>query len=144
MTTQTAGDIPLDTWATRLLIARTQRGLNQEQAADLCGINRSRWGTWERDGRIPRNQVEVAQKISEGLGYDLNWLMLGGPLANGRGGPDGGGLPRLDSNQRPSDYTSDGDPIDLMDHIERRRNLRSIRPRIPFRRKEIHVSPWAA
>lgn len=135
--TRTAsGQIPVDTWITRVIIARTQRGMDVSQAAAACGLNRSRWGTWEREGRAPRNQLEVSRQIAQGLGYDLNWLLLGGPLASEHSGPEGpDGLPRLDSNQRTSDYMSDTQPVDLMEHAERRRNSRSNRPRNPFRRK---------
>lgn len=130
------GEIPVDTWATRLVIARTQRGLTMDQAADLCGLNRSSWGNWERKGKAPRDQVEVTRKIAKALGYDLNWLLLGGPLATERNGPEGPeGLPRLDSNQRISDYMSHTQPIHLDQERENRRTSRSNRPRNPFRRK---------
>lgn len=137
------GQIPVDTWATRLVIARTQRGLDVRQAADQCGLNRSSWSNWERRGKAPRNQLEVSRKIAQGLGYDLNWLLMGGPLADEHGGPDGpGGLPRLDSNQRDSDYMSNTRPIDLLEEAERRRNSRSNRPRFPFRRKPSHAPQY--
>lgn len=85
MTTQATGspggEVPVDTWATRLVIARTQRGLTREEAADKAGVNRSSWSNWET-GTIPRGQVEVTRRIAEALGYDVSWLLWGGPLAN--------------------------------------------------------------
>lgn len=93
MTTQATGspggEVPVDTWATRLVIARTQRGLTREEAADKAGVNRSSWSNWET-GTIPRGQVEVTRRIAEALGYDVSWLLWGGPLANPHG-PTGGG-----------------------------------------------------
>lgn len=137
--------MPLDTWSTRLVIARTQRGLSQEEAAERCGVTRASWSTWER-GVIPRGQAEVTRKISSGLGYDLGWLMWGGPLRNVNDGPDGpDGLPRLDSNQRPSDYTADTTtPATVSDLNERRRNARSTRHLNPFRRRQIEAYPLSA
>lgn len=130
-----AGEIPLDTWATRLVIARTQRGLTKEEAADKAGVNRSSWSNWE-NGTVPRGQLEVTRRIANALGYDLNWLLWGGPLASEHGGPEGpDGLPRLDSNQRDSDYMSDTQLIQLGQERENRRTSRSNRPRNPFRRK---------
>jgi transcriptional regulator with XRE-family HTH domain len=72
--------IPADTWAARILLARTQRGLNQEQAADKCGLSRATWSTWER-GVVPRNQVDVTKAIAAALQVDLTWLALGGALS---------------------------------------------------------------
>jgi transcriptional regulator with XRE-family HTH domain len=71
--------IPRDTFAARLLIARTQRNLNQQEAADACALTRATWSTWER-GNTPRHQAEVARLISVGLDVDLMWLLYGGPL----------------------------------------------------------------
>lgn len=137
------GEVPLDTWATRLVIARTQRGLNVDQAADRAGLNRSSWSNWEK-GKTPRNQVEVSRQIAAALGYDLNWLLLGGPLASPHGGPDGGQRPRQDSNLRPLDYSAaDSGTVSPVDLAERRRNSRAARTRNPFRRNPFRT-PAAA
>jgi transcriptional regulator with XRE-family HTH domain len=49
-------------------------------AAARCGIHYRSWSDWE-NGRKPRDKEDVAEKISEGLGVDLRWLLFGGPLA---------------------------------------------------------------
>lgn len=129
-----SGEVPLDTWATRLVIARTQRGLTVDQAADRAGLNRSSWSNWEK-GKTPRSQVAVTQAIAEALGYDLNWLLLGGPLATEHGPGGGGKRPRQDSNLRPTDYSvAASDPISLSGAAERRRNSRASRTWNPLRR----------
>lgn len=79
------GDIPADTFAARLVLARHHAGrLSIEKAAEKCGLNSGNWVRWE-DGALPRDKVEVAQAISDGLGIDFHWLLLGGPLLSGRG-----------------------------------------------------------
>lgn len=81
------GDIPADTFAARLVLSRHHAGrLSIEQAARTCGLNAGTWHHWET-GKVPRNQVDVAQAISEGLGMDFHWLLLGGPLLPARGRP---------------------------------------------------------
>src|SRR4051812_29405158 len=86
---QARQDIPADTFALRLAIARHHAGrLSIEQAAKACGLNSGNWQRWE-DGALPRDKVETAQHISDGLGIDFNWLLLGGPLTGPRGLPTG-------------------------------------------------------
>jgi transcriptional regulator with XRE-family HTH domain len=81
------GDIPADTFAARLVLSRHHAGrLSIEKAAELCGVNAGTWHHWE-NGKIPRNQVDVAQAISDGLKMDFHWLLLGGPLLPARGRP---------------------------------------------------------
>jgi transcriptional regulator with XRE-family HTH domain len=122
MTTQQASaDVPLDTWSIRLVIARTQRGFSQDEAADRCGVKRASWANWER-GVVPRGQVDVTRKIAEGLGYDLQWLMWGGPLRNVND-DDGGERARQDSNLRPVDYR----PASLLGRVSYLRDRRSTR-----------------
>lgn len=78
-------EIPADTFAARLLLARHHAGrLSIEKAAIKCGLNPGNWAHWE-DGRLPRDKVEVAQAVSDGLGLSFDWLLLGGPLLSGRG-----------------------------------------------------------
>lgn len=84
MTTVDAGAavkaIPSDTFAARLKLARHHAGnLTYSQAAERCGLSRENWANWER-GKLPRDKVEVAEQISEGLRVDLDWLLHGGPL----------------------------------------------------------------
>src|SRR5688572_18870724 len=81
------GRIPADTFSVRLVLARHLAGrLSIERAAAMCGLNPGNWAHWE-DGRRPRDLVDVAQAIAEGLDVDFNWILLGGPLAGPRGVP---------------------------------------------------------
>jgi len=83
--------IPADTFGTRLLIARKQRGLTVEVAAKRCGVAHPTGTTWENGAR-PRDLVAAVQKISAALVCDRDWLMWGGALASaGPTGPAGPG-----------------------------------------------------
>lgn len=105
--------------------------MTQQEAADASGVTRASWSTWE-GGSVPHRQVEVTRKIAAGLGYDVSWLLFGGPLRNeheGPSGPSGNGRPRQDSNLRPADYAGTGRSISLFGPMsERRRNHRSTYP----------------
>lgn len=68
--------IPRDSFALRLISLRHELDLSQEQVADLCGVKRPTWATWE-NGSIPRNMAEQAQKIARATGYDRDWLLYG-------------------------------------------------------------------
>lgn len=86
---EAAGAIPADTFAARLVLARHHAGrLSQREAAEACGLNYASWSNWE-DGMRPRDRVEVARMVAEGLNMDFNWLLLGGPLLPARGRPTG-------------------------------------------------------
>jgi transcriptional regulator with XRE-family HTH domain len=81
------GDIPADTFAARLLLARHHAGrLSQREAAEKCGLNYASWSNWE-DGRRPRDLLEVVDQISAGLRINREWLLFGGPLLPARGRP---------------------------------------------------------
>jgi transcriptional regulator with XRE-family HTH domain len=81
------GDIPADTFANRLLLARTHAGwLTVKEAAERCGLNYGSWSNWERGAR-PRDLLDVAQKVADGLRIDHEWLLFGGPLLGARGRP---------------------------------------------------------
>jgi transcriptional regulator with XRE-family HTH domain len=81
------GDIPADTFAARLMLARHHAGrLSIEKAAERCGLNGGNWAHWE-NGRRPLDKVEIAQAVSKGLDINFNWLLLGGPLLPARGRP---------------------------------------------------------
>lgn len=85
-TPQAQGDIPADTFGARLVLARYHAGrLSIEKAAAKCGLNSGNWVRWE-DGALPRDKVEVAQAVSDGLGINREWLLWGGPLLSSRGG----------------------------------------------------------
>jgi|SRR5882757_7944920 len=73
--------IPQDTFGHRLLLARAEAGnLTLDVAATRCGLNPQNWSNWEK-GKTPRDQVEVAEVVAEGLNIDRDWLLYGGPLA---------------------------------------------------------------
>lgn len=78
--------IPADTFAHRLMLARSHAGQRDigrpytiEQAADKTSQSPQNWSNWER-GRIPRDKVDVAEAVAEGLVVDEEWLLHGGPL----------------------------------------------------------------
>jgi transcriptional regulator with XRE-family HTH domain len=74
--------VPSDTFDHRLMLARSHAGrLTIQEAAAKCGVTHQSWSNWER-GRIPRDKVEVADAIAEGLGIDRDWLLHGGPLTS--------------------------------------------------------------
>lgn len=111
--TQTTADRPYDSFANRLMLARKQRDLLIEEAAERCGINPKTWATWENGKATPRDGMTTIDKIARGLEYERDWLAWGGPLASEPTGPGGRKagrgrrakvrkLPRLDSNQQPS------------------------------------------
>jgi transcriptional regulator with XRE-family HTH domain len=97
------GAVPSDTFSLRLAIARFHAGrLSIEQAARQCGLSPGNWAHWE-DGRRPRERVEVAEAIADGLGVSFNWLLMGGPLIPARGKP----VKRPDVNMRRKPQSPD-------------------------------------
>lgn len=73
--------IPTDSFAHRLLLVRAQSGhLTVKDAAEKCGLNAAAWAKWELRGSLPRDIVDVANAIADGLGIDRDWLLHGGPL----------------------------------------------------------------
>jgi hypothetical protein len=105
------GDIPADTFAARLVLARHHAGrLSIEKAADRCGLNSGNWVRWE-DGALPRDKVEVAEAVAEGLGMNLKWVLHGGPLLSGRGRPTRSGRRITDGYPRVPVYPTRRNPI---------------------------------
>lgn len=85
--TQRRRPIPADTLAVRLAIARMHAGhLTIREAAERCGLNYGSWSNWE-NGAKPRDLLEVAHAVSEGLDVDHDWILFGGALAGPRGMP---------------------------------------------------------
>lgn len=78
------GWIPDDSsFGARLALIRQRMGWgNVKEAADECGFVVETWRRWERDGRIPRDAVESAWKISQRTGCDYLWLLHGPRLAS--------------------------------------------------------------
>jgi len=72
--------VPVDTFDHRLMLARSHAGrLSIQEAATKCGFTHQSWSNWER-GRVPRDILDVAEAVAEGLGVDRDWLLHGGPL----------------------------------------------------------------
>lgn len=71
--------IPQDTFAHRLLLARADSSLTIDDAAKRCGLGAQNWSNWEH-GRVPRDILDVAEAVAEGLNVDRDWLLHGGPL----------------------------------------------------------------
>lgn len=83
--TSTRGAIPADTLAARLLLARHHAGrLSQREAADKCGLSYASWSNWE-EGRLPRDVLDVVQRVADALDINRDWLLFGGPLLPARG-----------------------------------------------------------
>lgn len=74
-------DIPTDSFANRLMLARAHAGhLSIRDAAERCGLGRGAWTHWEKGG-VPVDLLYVVEVISEKLGVDPAWLLEGGALA---------------------------------------------------------------
>jgi transcriptional regulator with XRE-family HTH domain len=103
MTETQAGSIPTWTVGDRLRKARQHAGLEQAEFAEEIAVSRGTVLNYENDRVKPR--MIVLRAWSMRTGVPLHWLMDGeSPQPVEAGGS--GGLPRLDLNQRPSDYRS--------------------------------------
>lgn len=75
----------------------------------MCGITYGEWQSME-NGRDARGLPAKLKKISAVTGYDLDWLLWGGPLGAPSSGdddtPNGVRRPRGESNSRPTAYNS--------------------------------------
>ena len=66
------------TFGARLALVRQRMAWgNVKEAADACGVPVESWRRWERDGRPPRDVVEVAGLIADKTGCDYGWLLAG-------------------------------------------------------------------
>lgn len=72
--------------------------------AEELGVSRSTLSRWMNDrGAAPRPIFVKQWAMRCGVSYD--WLATGATVAeDDDNGPDGEGLPRLDSNQQPAGY----------------------------------------
>ncbi|WP_423243330.1 helix-turn-helix domain-containing protein [Actinomyces lilanjuaniae] len=104
------GTIPHFTIYDRLRKAREVSGLDQTELAERIGVSRTSVSSYEA-GRIARPRKIVLNAWGLATGVPVQWLETGeeptpGPGDDGApagGAGAGGGLPRLDSNQQPSD-----------------------------------------
>lgn len=120
-------EIPTDTFAHRLILVRAFRNLTVKEAAEKTGLGYGSWSNWER-GSMPRDLLDVVEKISDALRIDPAWLVNGGGLTSthprrmrwgvdrpGRntGGPSAESSFRLASSRptvRPNDTRPNGHP----------------------------------
>jgi hypothetical protein len=78
---QVSRTIPADTFGGRLALMRADAGgLNVTRAAERCGLSDESWRNWEAGRAKPRDYLAVCRAVSEGLGYDVTWIAVGGPL----------------------------------------------------------------
>lgn len=67
-----------DTFGARLALVRQHMAWgNIVEAATACTLPVASWRNWERDGRSPRNIVEISRKIAARTGCDFLWLLTG-------------------------------------------------------------------
>lgn len=74
------GEIPLDSFRTRIAMIRALRGWNYTQAGVACGISAESWRQWEKLGTRPRDYETVCRDIARGSGFNPRWITAGGPL----------------------------------------------------------------
>lgn len=74
--------VPELTFAARLALVRHSMGWNLAEAALECGFKAQSWRGWELEHRLPRDRVEVADRIAERTGIDAEWILRGGPLTS--------------------------------------------------------------
>lgn len=78
------GDIPADSFAARLMLARMHAGhLSIRDAAERCSLGRGAWTNWEK-GALPGDIIGVATVIADKLDIDRDWLLFGGALSEDR------------------------------------------------------------
>lgn len=90
LTEDGGGQVPVDSLAHRLMLARAHAGhLTIREAAMRCGLGRTSWTNWER-GKPIQHQDAVLDKIARHLNVNRKWLECGGRLnSDGPSGPDG-------------------------------------------------------
>lgn len=64
------------TFGARLALVRWRMGWNLKEAATECNLTQNSWGNWE-GGAMPRNYIEVVNRIVLRTGVDKIWLMTG-------------------------------------------------------------------
>ena len=71
--TQTEEGTNVNGFGIRLLNARTQRGMTQEQLAEAVHIHRQTIGMYENDKRLP--DADILAGLVTALGCDVYWLL---------------------------------------------------------------------
>jgi hypothetical protein len=73
---------PTDTFGARLAVMRQAKGAwNIKRAAEFCGIDDGAWRNWESGRSLPRDYLRICHVIADRLGFEFEWVALGGPLA---------------------------------------------------------------
>ena len=65
-----------DAFALRLAAARKIRGYRQAELADLIGVARPRYHSWENATATP-NRIEIYWKLCRCLDVTVEWLFFG-------------------------------------------------------------------
>jgi transcriptional regulator with XRE-family HTH domain len=81
----------------RMALALRNAGHSQQEAAEYFGVTRQTISAWTNGRNVPKKGELTLWALWTGV--PLSWLQTGEKPADG--GPDGGLLPRLDSNQKP-------------------------------------------
>lgn len=105
MTIQPEYAYPAWTLGDRIRKARSHVHMTQGEFAERIGAKEGSLAAWETDRAQPRNVVAVAKRIEALTRIPAAWIL---GLESDPPPPGGGGgpsllLPRLDSNQEPSD-----------------------------------------
>lgn len=66
----------VSTFGARLALVRWRMGWNMKEAERECNITQNAWSKWE-DGALPRNYVEIVNRVVLRTGVDKMWLMTG-------------------------------------------------------------------
>lgn len=100
------------TFGARLALVRQRMGWgNLKEAAVACGLPPESWRRWERDGRSPRDVLEIASLIAERTGCDYGWLLAGSRLTTYAANRAGLGPEANSRKSRPAGPTSRTGPI---------------------------------
>jgi transcriptional regulator with XRE-family HTH domain len=95
------GHIPQRTLGRRLRDAREDTGMSQAEFAKVTGIAQRSISRYEQATELSEVKRPIMLSWAFGTGVPMAWLETGQDPRDG--GPDGG-LPHLDSNQKPFDY----------------------------------------
>jgi hypothetical protein len=123
MSTRTGWTADDSTFGARLALIRQRMGWgNVKQAAAACGLPPESWRRWERDGRSPRDILDIAAVIAERTGCDYGWLLAGARLTTYAATRAGKG-PEINSRySAPAEKTRPpGHPKDATPHWSTRR-----------------------
>lgn len=97
------------TFGARLALVRWHMGWNMKEAERECNLTQNSWNKWE-EGSLPRNYVEVVNRIVLRTSVNKVWLMTG------EGSPE-----PMGPETTTSDYSSVALPIaSLDDHRARK------------------------